>query len=258
MVRCGGMDKDRVNLPARAPIVVAHRGNAASAPENTIAAMLAATNCGIHHLEIDIQLTADRIPVLLHDESLLRTAGIDQLVTASIAADLRQLSVGQADRFGQDYAQEYLPTLSDAMAALPQEGLTVFVELKRQSLHAFGRRRVLDAVLPVLDAAKQDFVLISFDAKVLQYVRNRSRYPIGLVLSGYGEPAIRQIVGLSPEFVFCNHTRLPRPDTPLWLGNWEWVMYEITSADQARSFCARGAKYVEGMDACRLNSELNL
>lgn len=251
------MDKNRVSSAPETPIVVAHRGDAVLAPENTIAALRAATDGGVCHLEIDIQLTADRIPVLLHDESLLRTSGVDQLVTASIAADLQQISVGQRDRFGERYANEHLPTLTDALAALPQDGLTIFVELKRHSLHAFGRQRVLNAVLPVLAAARQDFVLISFDNKVLQYARSQSHYPIGLVLSRYNEAAITQIVGLSPEFVFCNHTRLPSADTALWYGNWKWVIYEVTDADHARSLLARGAQYVEGMDACRLQRELH-
>lgn len=251
------MDEDRVNNKPGVPVVVAHRGNAASAPENTIASLQAAIACGVRHLEIDVQLTADRVPVLLHDESLLRTAGVDQLVTASLAADLQQLSVGQADIFGQDFATERLPALADALAALPGEGLTIFVELKRQSLQAFGRKRVLDAVLPVLKAAPQDFVIISFDAAVLELARARSHYPVGLVLSAFDEAAIGQVVALSPAFVFCNHTRTFGPDTPLWLGNWDWVMYEVTDAAHAKTLYAHGAKYVESMDACRLQNELH-
>ena len=254
------MDQDHVKKRPdnRPPIVVAHRGDAINFPENTIGALRGAVACGVHHLEFDVQLTADRIPVLLHDESLLRTSGIDQIVTASISTELRRLSVGEADRFGDSFCREYLPTLSDALAALPVQNLTVFVELKRQSLRAFGRRRVLDAVLPVLRGTQHNIVLVSFDRRVLQYVRAQSDYPIGFVLSSYDENAITQIVQLSPEYVFCNEHRLPAADAPLWWGNWAWVIYEITSVDQARQLATRGATHVESMDACRLERGLRL
>ena len=220
------MDEHQV-MPTPAdtvPVVVAHRGDAARFPENSIAALCGAADCGVAHLEFDVQLTADRVPVLLHDESLLRTAGLDQLVTASVAADIGQLSVGQPDRFGQTYWRECLPTLAGALAALAAKNLTIFVELKRHSLRAFGRHRVLDAVLPVLSESSQDIVLISFDRLVLEYARTRSHYPIGWVLSSYDEQAIRQIVQLSPDYVFCNRERLPGAGTPLWSGNWDWVI----------------------------------
>ncbi|MDH3647240.1 MAG: glycerophosphodiester phosphodiesterase family protein [Gammaproteobacteria bacterium] len=252
------MDEHRVmqGLPDTAPVVVAHRGDATHFPENTISALRGAVACGVQHLEFDVQLTADRVPVLLHDESLLRTAGIDQIITASIAAELSRVGVGQADRFGDSFHREYLPSLSDALAALSGQSLTLFVELKRHSLRAFGRRRMLDAVLPILHGGQHNFVIVSFDWRVLQYVRECSDFPIGFVLDAHDARAITQIVQLSPQYVFCNERRLPPADVPLWWGNWDWVIYEITRADQARQLARRGATYVESMEACRLEREL--
>ncbi|NNF66220.1 MAG: glycerophosphodiester phosphodiesterase [Gammaproteobacteria bacterium] len=238
------------------PMVIAHRGDAANFPENSIAALAAAAACGVQYLEFDIQLSADRVPLLLHDESLLRTAGVDQVVTACVSSELQQVCVGEKDRFGDQFSKEKLPTLEAALAALPSEKLTLFVELKRQSLRAFGRRRVLDAVLPLLRASQHDVVLVSFDAKVLSFARERSSLPIGFVLSSYDQQAITDIVQLAPEFVFCNQRRLPSADIALWCGNWDWVIYEIAKASQARSFYRRGARFVESHDACRLAAAL--
>ena len=56
--------------------LVAHRGHAAAFPENTLPALRSALELGAAWLEFDIQLSADRIPVLCHDASLQRTAGI--------------------------------------------------------------------------------------------------------------------------------------------------------------------------------------
>jgi glycerophosphoryl diester phosphodiesterase len=60
----------------RAPVVVAHRGDSFHAPENTLEAGRAAKKAGAHGWEIDVQLTRDGVPVLLHDESLRRTTDV--------------------------------------------------------------------------------------------------------------------------------------------------------------------------------------
>ena len=64
-------------LRVAAPILVAHRGYSGRYPENTLLAYQAAYQYGARYMELDLQLTSDRVPVLHHDASLLRMAGID-------------------------------------------------------------------------------------------------------------------------------------------------------------------------------------
>jgi glycerophosphoryl diester phosphodiesterase len=61
---------------ANAPLVVAHRGDSARAPENTLAAGLRARNAGADAWEFDVQLTRDGMVVVIHDASLLRTTDV--------------------------------------------------------------------------------------------------------------------------------------------------------------------------------------
>jgi glycerophosphoryl diester phosphodiesterase len=58
------------------PVVVAHRGDSFHAPENTLEAANLAHNAGADAWELDVQLTRDLVPVVLHDESLLRTTDV--------------------------------------------------------------------------------------------------------------------------------------------------------------------------------------
>jgi glycerophosphoryl diester phosphodiesterase len=58
------------------PVVVAHRGDSLHAPENTVEAAILAHNSGADAWELDVQLTRDGVPVVLHDESLLRTTDV--------------------------------------------------------------------------------------------------------------------------------------------------------------------------------------
>jgi len=58
------------------PVIVAHRGNSCHAPENTIEAARLAWQAGAQAWEIDVQLTRDGVPVVLHDETLTRTTDV--------------------------------------------------------------------------------------------------------------------------------------------------------------------------------------
>ncbi|MBT8137655.1 MAG: glycerophosphodiester phosphodiesterase [Gammaproteobacteria bacterium] len=236
---------------------MAHRGAAAAFPENTLAALRAAADCGVRSIEMDVQLTADRVPVLLHDESLLRTAGIDRLVTAAVASEVCKVPVGQMQQFGDRFTGETVPLLRDALEQLDTPGLRLFIELKRHSLRAFGRRRMLAAVLPLLAGARQECVLISFDRMVLEQARQMSDLPIGWVLQEVSRQTREQVASLRPEFVFCNHLRLAAEPGALWPGAWQWVIYEVTEAGHARQLGVRGATLIESMHACRLQHELH-
>ena len=52
---------------------------------------------------------------------------------------------------------------------------------------------------------------------------------------------------LAPDFLFCNHTRIPDPSTPLWPGPWQWAFYEVTDPALALDLARRGATLVETM-----------
>jgi glycerophosphoryl diester phosphodiesterase len=67
---------DLLRSTRRAPVVVAHRGDSFHAPENTLEAGRATREAGAPAWEIDVQLTRDGVPVLLHDESLRRTTDV--------------------------------------------------------------------------------------------------------------------------------------------------------------------------------------
>lgn len=237
---------------AEEPVFIAHRGEAARYPENSVASIFGAVRSGVTGIEIDIQLSADRVPVLSHDSSLLRTAGVDRLVSATLAAELTEICVGERHRFGATFAAERLPTLERVVEALDDAPpLTLFIELKRHSLEAFGRRRVLDAVQPVLQRSSHRQVVISFDLGVLRLARQQLGLPVGWVLPVYDETALQSLAGLQPEYVFCNTTRLPVTGQ-LPPGRWCWVLYEITDLHEVSAYAARGAGGFESMRASEL------
>src|SRR4051794_37261026 len=58
------------------PLIIAHRGDSSHAPENTLEAALLGRDSGADAWELDVQLTRDGVPVVVHDETLLRTTDV--------------------------------------------------------------------------------------------------------------------------------------------------------------------------------------
>lgn len=109
-------------------LVIAHRGDPDVAPENTLAAIMAAIDAGAEYVEIDLQLTADRAPVLLHDRTLDRTTDGTGRVDEHSEAQLRRLDAGSW--FSPAFAGEPVPSFAEAAELIAASPVTLVVELK--------------------------------------------------------------------------------------------------------------------------------
>ncbi|MEW6325841.1 MAG: phosphatidylinositol-specific phospholipase C domain-containing protein [Nitrospirota bacterium] len=109
------------------PLMIAHRGASGYAPENTLAAFRKAVELGCQMIELDVRLSRDQAPVVLHDHTLTRTAGDPRRVEELTVAELQQLDAG--GWFAPEFAGERIPTLADALNAVP-ESIVVNVEIK--------------------------------------------------------------------------------------------------------------------------------
>lgn len=93
--------------------VTAHRGNARSAPENTMAAIKSAVKNKADFVEVDVQETKDQVLVLLHDPKLKRTTGYNKNIWDVNYKKVRTLDAGSW--FQEKYAGEAIPTLEQAL-----------------------------------------------------------------------------------------------------------------------------------------------
>lgn len=93
------------------PIIIAHRGASAYAPENTLAAFELAVRQKADAIELDAKLTSDNHVVVFHDQTLERTTGVQGRVISSKLADLRRLDAGS--HFDVAYWGEAIPTLNE-------------------------------------------------------------------------------------------------------------------------------------------------
>jgi glycerophosphoryl diester phosphodiesterase len=110
------------------PFWIAHRGGGCLAPENTLAALRAGAARGYACAELDVTLSADGVPFLLHDETLERTTDGRGRAAARPWAELARLDAG--GWFDARHRGEPLPTLDAALDAALALGLLLNLELK--------------------------------------------------------------------------------------------------------------------------------
>lgn len=112
-------------MAARAEMI-AHRGSAHLAPENTMAAFQLGwketTMC-----ELDVRITLDGKLLVIHDDSTARTAGSDLKVAEHSLAELQRLDAGSSH--GDHFRGEKLPSLAEVIAAMPTDK-KLLVEIK--------------------------------------------------------------------------------------------------------------------------------
>lgn len=109
---------------------IAHRGYSMVAPENTLVAFRQAIACGVDAIEFDVRLTADGVPVLLHDETVNRTTNGSGAVRALMLDEIQALDAGA--KTAPRFAGERIPTLREALAML-RGTVTLCIELKAAS-----------------------------------------------------------------------------------------------------------------------------
>ncbi|MFE7899652.1 glycerophosphodiester phosphodiesterase [Streptomyces sp. NPDC057424] len=142
-------------FPARAagghtsPLVIAHRGASAYAPENTLAAVDRAAELGIRWLENDVQRTRDGELVVIHDDNLRRTTDAEEVfpgrapwkVKDFTAAEIARLDAGSW--FGPAYAGARVPTLAQFLRRLERHHQKLLLEVKNPELYPGIERQTL-------------------------------------------------------------------------------------------------------------------
>jgi glycerophosphoryl diester phosphodiesterase len=157
------------------PFIIAHRGDSAHRPENTLAAFASALEVGADLVEFDVQLTRDSHVIILHDPTLDRTTTGRGRVAEHTLAEVRALSAGYPQLWGSRYAGERVPTLAEALGFLRERG-RVMIEIKMDAVtqDAEGgiEARTIDEVRRA--GMEKDAVLISFSRTALLRCRQQA------------------------------------------------------------------------------------
>lgn len=234
--------------PLHKPEIVAHRGFAAEYPENSLSAFQAAIDCGCRFLELDIQLTQDKLAIVIHDTTLSRTGESAAHVFENSWQTLQKETIGEKVRFSDKFKNEKLISLHDFSWLLKRNpSVHAFVEIKEECIAFFGAGEVLNAVCQSIEGVMNQCSIISFDASVLFEAKQQTAFPLGYVIHQYDGSHLEIAQKLSPEIIICNYKKIPDEENSLWQGSWDWFLYEITEPELALKWARRGVKYIETM-----------
>ena len=228
--------------------LLAHRGYSKKYPENTLLALRAALELGAPSVEIDVHLSKDHVPVVVHDRTLQRTCGVRAEVHTQNYTQLAAISAHYPEKFQSRYLPEPIPSLTqvvELMQQWPQRRL--FVEIKRGGLEYFGIDLVLGQVMQQLHPIADRCILISFDDRVPELAKRFGAGSVGWVFEDWSDSARQTAVRLQPEYLLTDYTTIPE-DEPLWSGPWQWVLYAVDEPSTARWWLSHGAHIIETND----------
>ena len=183
--------------------LIAHRGWSGKAPENTVSAIkLALEEPKIDSIEIDVHLTKDGVPVVIHDAKVDRTTNGSGYVKEKTSAEIKTLDAGSW--FSPLFAQEQIPTL-DEVLALTVGRKKLLIELKQAAGSYAGlEEKVVELIQK--HTAEAHCHLISFDHKSLKTcMKFDPQVECTLVLSGSPLLLIDQINEIGASAVSLNH-----------------------------------------------------
>ncbi|MFD6972065.1 glycerophosphodiester phosphodiesterase [Streptomyces sp. NPDC059979] len=182
------------------PVVYAHRGASAYAPENTLEAVDLAMRLGFDWVENDVQRTKDGELVVIHDDTLARTTDVEQLfpdrkpwrVQDFTAAEIAQLDAGSW--FSEEYAGAFVPTLREYLDRVQRNQQRLLLEIKKPELYP----GIEEQTLKVLGEAgwlderhvTQRLVVQSFSADCVRIVH---RLRPDLVTAFLGTPTVADL-----------------------------------------------------------------
>ena len=165
---------------AEKPLVIAHRGASGYEPENTFASFDLAVEQEADTLELDVHLTMDDVPVVIHDDTLERTTGKTGKVREKSLAQLRDLNAAAKTA---SHSYEPIPTLQEVVDKY-HEKIRLMVEIKYGSSFY---KNIEQRVISIIENfhAVRDCEIISFDFDCIRRVRAiRSDIATGILFIG--------------------------------------------------------------------------
>lgn len=227
------------------PIIISHRGNNFSFPENSYKGLRSAFELGCKAVEFDIQMTTDGTLVVLHDDNTLRTSGTDQAALTSTYHELKSISIHEPKRLGNEHNPTPISTLGEVLSLLNDFPDThAYIEVKEESLEKWGHQTVLDKLLEVVETYSKQCTIISFDLPILDLIRSRSNLAIGWVLYHFDDESLAKAKESKPDYLIVDQAELKFDAAP-WTGSWKWMVYGVDSADLAFKHYNNGVGYVE-------------
>lgn len=202
---------------SKPPRLFAHRGASHDHPENTIEAFDAAKDI-VQYFEFDIRFSRDGIPVVHHDESLLRTCGIDKKISELNLIELRKLEADNG--FPASGASRMIPTLEELCIRYPEHLFNIEIkqDLPGGEMIVYGILERHNKAHKALLASEDDLIMEKISKNLPFVPRSMSRgeilrfylWMLGGADGGFSTPARALQIPVRHEDIILADPRLVR------------------------------------------------
>jgi len=199
------------------PLVIAHRGASAQAPENTLAAVDRAARLGFRWVENDVQRTKDGRLVVIHDDNLARTTDVEEVFPGRAPWKVKDFTTAEIARldagswFSPRYRGARVPTLKQYMNRVSRNHQKLVLEIKNPALYPGIERDTLKLLANEgwlgPSHVRNKLVIQSFDANSVRTVHElRPAVRTGFL----GTPAVAQLPALArfADQINSSHTTI--------------------------------------------------
>jgi hypothetical protein len=195
-------------------LVIAHRGDALNHPENSLQAIRSAKKLGAHAVEIDVLLSKDLVPVVIHDDTLDRTTLETGKVSDYTAKELSQIKL--LNERDQTLSTSTIPSLEAAIQLSISLGLILEIELKTEAFNRFILATKISELFEKYDLYDTAFIS-SFDPRLLYYVGSQNHEIVRSLALKTNPPYPRLVeyVFHQPAFAKYLGVSIIEPDTGL-------------------------------------------
>lgn len=244
--------------PRSRPLIIAHRGSSAHAPENTLAAFQLAAEQGAEAIELDVDLTRDGHVVVMHDATIDRTTDGYGRVGDLTLEEIRRADAGAWKNAA--FRGERVPLLEEVFAAVGQR-LLINVEIKGMALRGNGLEARVAALIEkhkLIDRV----ILSSFNPLALRRLKHvNARLACGLLYApdlpiflrdAWLAPLIPQLNARHPQHAQVNKARVDQFHAQGLTVN----VWTVNQADLVRAMAQAGVDGIIGDDPVLLREAL--
>ncbi|WP_237057916.1 glycerophosphodiester phosphodiesterase family protein [Microbulbifer sediminum] len=209
-------------------MLIAHRGDTIRQQANTIAAFEAAHSLGACAIHTEIQFSADGTPWCHHAPTLPSTG---------------KKPVSIEDLRDRDLRGHGLNTLAEVVDwAGRHRHLDWFVEVDLAVMERVGVENTVGQIARLIRPESDSFALLSRDIRSLRMARNLGCHQVALKVDSVAQSLSVGVLTLAPDYLLIGDSQVDCPELPP--GPWQWVVYEINSAEEAVRWRRRGAHHI--------------
>ena len=190
--------------------ICGHRGAVNYKPENTMSGFEWCVKNDIEWAECDVQLTDEDILLIIHDDTLDRTANAAGLVKEIRKKNLGKINVGISD--SKDKFFQQIPTLEQLLKFCKTSGLKLNIEMKfYDPIKDSYRKRLVNELLKTIEITKSNnqVLITSFDIKALKILRKKSNeIPLGILYESLPKQWTNEATSLKASTIHLDYNFL--------------------------------------------------